>query len=630
MFLEELSGQDRQNVMYWLQGISECPSGDPRVIEAVRTCLDDRTVVKLWIPYSYGEVRWWAAHALAEELSAAGRPATVVLDDVTEPLNSSEVDALWDACGWAEVQGEDSLVQYELLHARGLLPARRLTVVGQHPPIDRTVPRAPRPTPLQDITGDDLDRRVNALLGIMEEPRPPADGLLSAVRDLLVDATPVLLPGFDVVVQMRVLAAHTLAALLRAGGSADPVVLDDVPEPVRADRLTESAGGPEPATPPALFARALAHGVLPRGPLRLPAPVEDRPVWTMTWQERGDVRAGVSALTDDAPGVRRDALLHLIRQPVVATPKVLAAVRALLEDRTPVTISWSGPVCAELRQVAAHALTAVLHAAGQEEPIVLTDVPQDLTAVEVKKAAERAGLLDPRAVLFDVVLLRLYTELRERGLVPRSTLALPAPAAERPKWARSRAESLAAAPAAAAANPPEPRLRRWAWARDGEAPTDEELVAALRRSEPEVRVQALQALSDAHLAGRRGGSKPVRAALRLLLTDDSVTSLGPGTLGEIRWAAAAVLAEEIGAGPDDAVHLHDVPRPLPVSRLFGPDVEYGPSPQDWPARYRELRDERPLPTGDFRIVATPQDRRWRLAARFGRPYPDPPTPQDRS
>lgn len=108
--------------------LADAPCADERVLEACERALEDRAMVLLTIPYSYGEVRWVAADAVVAVRAALGRPAPVVLEDAFAPVTS--VGPLAAAAGIEMEKGatgvEAAVRTLEKLAAMGKLERRRI------------------------------------------------------------------------------------------------------------------------------------------------------------------------------------------------------------------------------------------------------------------------------------------------------------------------------------------------------------------------------------------------------------------------------------------------------------------------------------------------------------------------
>jgi hypothetical protein len=109
-----------------LQTLLVSPRLEPPVVEAIEALLADRQVAILSIPYSYGEIRYLAAEALAASRAAARRMADVVILDPgyrsLSPRRLSEMVSAADP----GVRRLGHLEQYAWLRDHGRLEAKRL------------------------------------------------------------------------------------------------------------------------------------------------------------------------------------------------------------------------------------------------------------------------------------------------------------------------------------------------------------------------------------------------------------------------------------------------------------------------------------------------------------------------
>jgi hypothetical protein len=126
-------------------------------------------------------------------------------------------------------------------------------------------------------------------------------------------------------------------------------------------------------------------------------------------------------LAGSDPDMRVIALQDLARYPSRIS-EVIAAVRQLIEDRTPAVISIPY-VFGEVRWVAAYALAAELKAQGIRESVSIQDIPKPigingLGPLEQQAGTGSGGLDGSR---------RSYAELRDRGFLKTTSLTLNPP-----------------------------------------------------------------------------------------------------------------------------------------------------------------------------------------------------------
>jgi hypothetical protein len=127
----------------------------------------------------------------------------------------------------------------------------------------------------------------------------------------------------------------------------------------------------------------------------------------------------LDGLSNDDPR-ERVVMLEVLSEDPTGSPDVLDRVRELMADETPTVLSLrpaQAAVYGEVRYAAARALAAEHRAGGVGEPVVLADVPSPLDADQVATLRDRAGMrsLGP---------LDAYAELRQRGLIPSTTVRL--------------------------------------------------------------------------------------------------------------------------------------------------------------------------------------------------------------
>lgn len=140
---ESLQSADLSRLVSRLKGIRRTPSGDVRVLPYLEALLDDRRACLVSIPYTYGEVRWLAAYALAAERAAAGIAAPVRLERVAAPLDTEKVFAAEQAASHGEPGGlskqggvEGVLEVFDALRQRGDLPLYDVEFLPGKPFVD--------------------------------------------------------------------------------------------------------------------------------------------------------------------------------------------------------------------------------------------------------------------------------------------------------------------------------------------------------------------------------------------------------------------------------------------------------------------------------------------------------------
>jgi hypothetical protein len=126
--LADLESPQPQDRVYALRCLAEAPLADTRILAAAEILLADESLTVLSIPYTFGEVRWVAAAAVAALRGALHRSDEVRLADVPTPLTPDRLGALAEAVGLTDISGgiEGSLDAVARLRALGQLPRRNL------------------------------------------------------------------------------------------------------------------------------------------------------------------------------------------------------------------------------------------------------------------------------------------------------------------------------------------------------------------------------------------------------------------------------------------------------------------------------------------------------------------------
>lgn len=123
--LESPQVKDR---VYALRSLSEAPLADDKILTASEKLLTDETLAMLSIPYSFGEVRWLAAAAVAAMRRVLQRSDEVYLVDVPIPVTADKLGQLAREAGLRRTSGgvEGSLELLHRLRAMGGVPRRDL------------------------------------------------------------------------------------------------------------------------------------------------------------------------------------------------------------------------------------------------------------------------------------------------------------------------------------------------------------------------------------------------------------------------------------------------------------------------------------------------------------------------
>ncbi len=125
--VENLRKDDMRAVS--LRVLAMSPLADERILPYLQELLTDTTPCVVSIPYRFGEIRWLAAYALAEERKALGIKEPVHLHDVVRPLDTTE---LVQRAREANIQGrggiEGVLEQFAQLQELDKLPRYNLAL----------------------------------------------------------------------------------------------------------------------------------------------------------------------------------------------------------------------------------------------------------------------------------------------------------------------------------------------------------------------------------------------------------------------------------------------------------------------------------------------------------------------
>lgn len=111
-----------------LRGISLAPLPDRRLLALCEALLDDQTITLAGIPFTFGEVRWYAADAVAALRGALNISDPVVIPDAFAPVTAATAEGLLKAAG-VEVKGGLEAVAEALgaLAKLGRLPRQKIT-----------------------------------------------------------------------------------------------------------------------------------------------------------------------------------------------------------------------------------------------------------------------------------------------------------------------------------------------------------------------------------------------------------------------------------------------------------------------------------------------------------------------
>lgn len=127
LFIEHLRGSPRERVLA-LQALSRTPVPDRRLLAICESLLDDKTMALISLPYSFGEVRWCAADAVASLRRVLNISEPVVMPDVFAPVSMDKAIQLVKDAGVKKEGGVDGTIEaLEVLAKMGRLPRRRIT-----------------------------------------------------------------------------------------------------------------------------------------------------------------------------------------------------------------------------------------------------------------------------------------------------------------------------------------------------------------------------------------------------------------------------------------------------------------------------------------------------------------------
>ncbi len=127
-WLTRLALPDARARVEALKQIAAAPVADARLLRAAEALLDDREVCLVQIPYRFGEVRFYAADAVAALRSKAGNAEPVVVVDTFYPLTTDDVGKYAAAAGVEVGAGIDGVIAtLRELVARGAVTTRTIT-----------------------------------------------------------------------------------------------------------------------------------------------------------------------------------------------------------------------------------------------------------------------------------------------------------------------------------------------------------------------------------------------------------------------------------------------------------------------------------------------------------------------
>jgi hypothetical protein len=92
--LHDLQHDEVEQVVTALRSVHYHPTGDPRVVSAVESLLEDTRLCILFIPIHYGYVNYLAGQALASERGMQGNMEPVLVRTTLQPLTSLAIRQL--------------------------------------------------------------------------------------------------------------------------------------------------------------------------------------------------------------------------------------------------------------------------------------------------------------------------------------------------------------------------------------------------------------------------------------------------------------------------------------------------------------------------------------------------------
>ncbi|MFT3699674.1 MAG: hypothetical protein QM831_41380 [Kofleriaceae bacterium] len=127
-WLNELKSSVARDRVEALKRIAEAPVADVQLLAATERLLGDREVCLVQIPYRFGEVRFFAADAVAAVRQLLGNSDPVVVEGTFYPLTGDDVSKYADAAGVARELGMDGiLATLRELVARNAIKTRTIT-----------------------------------------------------------------------------------------------------------------------------------------------------------------------------------------------------------------------------------------------------------------------------------------------------------------------------------------------------------------------------------------------------------------------------------------------------------------------------------------------------------------------
>jgi hypothetical protein len=113
-FVNIITEGDSKKIATWIKVLIGYPSGDPRLLPYLEALLDNKTLCIISIPFTHGEIRYLAAHALADERAKQGIDLPVKVT-VIQPLTAVQIGNLTREAGIESSLGEGVFTKLQKL-----------------------------------------------------------------------------------------------------------------------------------------------------------------------------------------------------------------------------------------------------------------------------------------------------------------------------------------------------------------------------------------------------------------------------------------------------------------------------------------------------------------------------------
>ena len=125
--LQWLQGTPQQRTTA-LNGLTAAPIPDPRLLARCEELLEDRTIALQGVPFTFGEVRWVAATAVAALRGVLNISVPVVILDAFPAVSGGKAIQLIREAGVEKASGPDgTIAALEVLAKIDRLPRRTIT-----------------------------------------------------------------------------------------------------------------------------------------------------------------------------------------------------------------------------------------------------------------------------------------------------------------------------------------------------------------------------------------------------------------------------------------------------------------------------------------------------------------------